>query len=178
MEGTLGVVTCFAGDFQPRLWAFCNGQTLAISTNQALFSILGTTYGGNGTTTFMLPDLRGRAVAGTGSFQGQQYSPGQVLGAEQVTLAVNNLPPHTHDGAISLSLQADSDDASLPSPDFSYPAKLSNAYSNTTPNVVMQAPAYQVVINATGSSQQAFTRSPFLAVNHIICLQGLYPSRN
>jgi microcystin-dependent protein len=99
MEGVLAVVTCFAADFAPKNWALCSGQILQISTNQALFSLLGTTYGGNGIQTFGLPDLRGRTPVSAGQGPGlSNYNLGQVTGAESVTLTTPNLPSHIHTG--------------------------------------------------------------------------------
>ncbi|WP_319641560.1 tail fiber protein [Methanovulcanius yangii] len=96
-EGTLGEVTLFAGNFAPRNWAFCQGQLLPISQNAALFSILGTTYGGDGRTTFALPDLRGRVVVGDGYGPGlSSVRLGQTGGVEQVTLTTSQLPAHLH----------------------------------------------------------------------------------
>src|SRR4051812_33388016 len=92
MDGTIAVVTCFAGNFAPRNWAFCNGQIMSIVQNTALFSILGTTYGGDGQTTFALPDLRGRVPVGASA----QYPLGTKIGVETVTLSNSNLPSHTH----------------------------------------------------------------------------------
>lgn len=180
MEGVLAVVTCFGGSFAPRGWAFCNGQILAINTNQALFSLLGTTYGGNGQTTFALPDLRGRTVVSQGPGPGlSPYSLGQKSGAESVTLTVNNLPAHVHNGPITLQLQADSSPATDPAPDFNYPANFPNAYV-TAPvaGVNMLPPSYTGTINNAGSGQPVPVLAPYLALNYIICLQGLFPSRN
>src|SRR4051812_28387187 len=97
MEADLAMVFMFAGNFAPRGFASCEGQILAISQNTALFSLLGTTYGGNGQTTFALPDLRGRSAIGQGQGPGlSPYVEGQTGGSETVTLTVNQLPPHTH----------------------------------------------------------------------------------
>src|SRR5436189_142599 len=107
MEGVIAVVTCFAADFAPKNWAFCNGQLLAISTNQALFSLLGTTYGGNGVQTFGLPDLRGRTPVSPGQGNGlSNYALGQSAGAESVSVTGNNMPAHNHNGNITLQLDA------------------------------------------------------------------------
>src|SRR5438045_6226416 len=97
MDGVLAYVTLFAGNFAPRAWALCNGQILAISQNTALFSLLGTTYGGNGQTTFALPDLRGRVPLHPG--QGPGLAPrslGETAGTENVTLSTNQMPQHAH----------------------------------------------------------------------------------
>jgi microcystin-dependent protein len=178
MEGVMAVVTCFAADFAPKYWALCNGQILQISTNQALFSLLGTTYGGNGVQTFGLPDLRGRTPVSAGQGPGlPSYNLGQVSGAESVTLTVNNLPPHIHSGAVTLQLQADSNPGSSTSVEFAYPAALNGAYANA-PNGTMVAPAYAATIGNAGNNSPVSILSPYLAINYIICLTGIFPSRN
>src|SRR6478672_10112699 len=96
-EPFLAEIIMFAGNFAPRGWAFCQGQILSIAQNTALFSLLGTTYGGNGQTTFALPDLRGRVPVGTGQGPGlSNYDLGQVSGSESVTLTVSQMPAHNH----------------------------------------------------------------------------------
>src|SRR6188508_367844 len=97
MEGTIAEIRLFAGNFAPRNWAFCQGQIMSISQNTALFSILGTTYGGNGQTTFALLDLRGRVPVGTGQGPGlSDKQLGEEAGQEAVTLTVNDMPAHVH----------------------------------------------------------------------------------
>jgi len=178
MEGVIAVVTCFAANFPPKYWAFCNGQILQISTNQALYSLLGTTFGGNGTTTFALPDLRGRTPVSAGQGSGlAPYNLGQAAGAESVVLNTANLPPHNHNGQVNLQLQADSNDGSQTSVEFACPAALSGAYAKT-PTGSMVAPAYVGVIGNAGNSQPVSILSPYLAINYIICLTGIFPSRN
>lgn len=180
MEGTMAVVTCFAGNFAPRNWAYCSGQIMSISTNQALFSLLGTTYGGNGQTTFGLPDLRGRAPVSAGQGLGlPPFSLGQLTGTETVTLNASNLPPHVHTGPSVFKLSVDSTDGTVAEPDYNYPAGLAGAY-NTTQNGTMLEPTYPntSVINPNGGSQPMPIRSPYLGMNYIICLFGIFPSRN
>lgn len=180
MEGVLAVVTNFAANFEPKYWAYCNGQILPINANQALFSLLGTTYGGNGTTTFALPDLRGRTVVSAGPGPGPGLSPyslGQRAGGETVTLTTNNLTAHAHSGTIVMNLQANSDDGIDPAANAGYPSRFTGAYSPTA-NGTMLNPTYNVVIGSAGGSQPMPVLSPFLGMNYIICTQGLYPSRN
>lgn len=180
MEGVLAVVTYFAGNFAPRGWAFCNGQILAINTNQALFSLLGTTYGGNGQTTFALPDLRGRSIVSQGNGPGlQPYTLGQKTGNETVTLLSSNVPAHSHTGASNFYLQADVGPGGDSNPEFNYPANFTKAYAPTpTSGVTMLPPTYSGTINSAGGSQPIPILAPYLAINHIICLQGIFPSRN
>jgi microcystin-dependent protein len=178
MEGVLAVVTCFAANFNPRFWAFCNGQLLVINQNTALFSLLGTTYGGNGTTTFALPDLRGRTAISAGQGPGlSNYTLGQSSGAASISLLPTNLPPHIHNGAITLQLPASQNDGIDPTPNSGYPARFTGAYA-TTANATMQDPAYNATIGNAGGGQPLGIRSPFLAMNYIICLSGIFPSRN
>jgi len=182
MEGVLGVVTCFAADFAPKGWAYCAGQLLPIAQNQALFSLLGTTYGGNGINTFALPDLQGRTPVGTG--QGTNLSNitlGEVTGTETVILTPANLPPHVHNGNISLSLRASSNAGDESVPDDFYPAAANeNAYANTpTAGTYFGPPTIiSTTIGPSGGSQPFEVLQPYLAINYIICLQGLFPSRN
>ncbi|MDP4261963.1 MAG: tail fiber protein [Bacteroidota bacterium] len=180
MEGVIGVVTCFAADFVPKNWAACNGQTISISQNQALFAILGTTYGGNGTTTFNLPDLRGRTPVSAGQAPGlSKYDLGQLTGFEFATLTVNNLPPHNHNGSVALQLPANTDDGIDPTANGGYPSRFAGAYATApTAGVTMLSPTYNAVIAAAGSSQGIDIRSPYLAINYIVCLYGIFPSRN
>jgi microcystin-dependent protein len=169
MEGFLGQIVLFAGNFAPRSWALCQGQILAIATNTALFSILGTTYGGNGQTTFALPDLRSRVPVGQGQGPGlSSYSLGQQGGDEQVSLtSAAQLAPHTHSAA------AYSDTGNTDKPEGSFLANLSNGYrdtSNTSLNGAM--------IGSTGQSQGHPNIQPYTTLNYIICVEGLFPSRN
>jgi microcystin-dependent protein len=170
MEPFIGQIMMFAGNFEPRGWAFCNGQLLPISQNTALFSILGTTYGGNGQTTFALPDLRGRLPMHWGS--GPGLTPrqiGEVGGSESVTLTVNQMPAHTH------TLNAVNDDAKASTVDGNL---LGNAqtqvYSSEAPSARMAATA----IASTGGGQPVPVESPFLCITFIIALEGVFPSRS
>ena len=175
----MGVVTCFAADFSPKNWAYCNGQSLSIAQNQALFSLLGTTYGGNGTTTFNLPDLRGRTAISAGQGNGlANYTLGQPVGAPAVTMQVNNIPTHNHSGAVALRLAADGGPASQPDAEFGYPAQYNGAYS-IAKSGTMGAPVYSnIVIGNTGNNQPIPIRPPYQVLNYIICMFGLFPSRN
>src|SRR5690606_23022826 len=125
-EPFLGEIRSFAFNFAPKGWALCNGQLLTIAQNQALFSILGTTYGGNGTTNFALPDLRGR----TPMHPGQSLSAGTRIGVETMTLLISQLPAHTH------TIVASSAEATLRSPAGSMPAAPNgeNIYTTSTPD--------------------------------------------
>jgi microcystin-dependent protein len=181
MQGTLAVVTMFASNFAPKGWAFCNGQILPINLNQALFSLLGTTYGGNGTTTFALPNLQGRVPVGWGNAPGMSsYVIGQAAGNTSTTLTLNNLPAHEHGaGTIPVGIDCDSNAASEQFPDGFYVAGLNNSFNTSaTDGVSMQAPVYSAVIGTAGNTQPIPLMSPYLVVNFIICLSGIFPSRS
>ncbi len=169
----IGTIIMFAGNFAPRGWALCNGQLLAISQNQALFSILGTTYGGNGTTTFALPNLQSRVPIHAG--QGPGLSPyvlGQTAGVENVTLLTNNMPTHNH------LVNCNSSGGSQASPAGGLPAVESTGTSSNyapTGNGSTMSPS---MIGTAGGSQPFTVVQPYLCVNFIIALQGVFPSRN
>ena len=192
MEGTIGEIRMFAGTFAPRNWAFCAGQLMSISQNTALFSILGTTYGGNGQTTFALPDLRGRAAVGTGQGPGlTNITLGEVSGTETVTLLTTQMPAHTHTATATVtgtSAQKCLDDTGLgDTPGGQFPAIStagSKIYTNATqtPDATMGASpitaSATVTIGISGNSQPVPIRNPYLGMNYIICLFGIFPSRN
>jgi microcystin-dependent protein len=170
-EPFVGEIRMFAGNFAPRNWAFCDGQLLAVSQNDALFSLLGTIYGGDGRTTFGLPDLRGRIPIHAGS--GPGLSPRQLgskSGTEKNTLTVNQLPSHNHNFYGTNSPAGDTSPiGNLPGT-----AAGSNLYNTggTSP-VTMDAD----MIENTGGSQSHNNLMPYLCIHFIIALFGIYPSR-
>jgi microcystin-dependent protein len=170
-EPFVGEIRMFAGNFAPRGWAFCDGQLLAVSQNDALFSLLVTTYGGDGRSTFGLPDLRGRIPIHAGT--GPGLSPrrlGSKSGAETVTVTVNQLPSHSH------PLQASTDIARTPNPATNVPATSTvvDGYINEPPSESMASSA----VGSVGGSQSHTNLMPFLCVHFIIALFGIYPSQN
>jgi microcystin-dependent protein len=170
-EPFVGEIRMFAGNFAPRGWAFCDGQLLAVSQNDALFSLLGTIYGGDGRTTFGLPDLRGRIPIHAGT--GPGLSPrrlGAKGGAENVTLTVNQLPSHGH------PMQATQSAANERNPDGRVPAQapLADLWSTRSQDVNMASGA----ITNVGGSRSHTNLMPFLCINFIIALFGIYPSRH
>jgi microcystin-dependent protein len=172
-EPFIGEIRMFAGNFAPRGWAFCQGQLLSIAQNTALFSILGTTYGGNGMTTFALPDLRGRLPMQPG--QGPGLSPrnlGEPGGSETVTLIASQMPAHNHYLNVSSgpATQSSPAGARLGTTEPGAPGPYSVASSNQ-----QMAPD---VVGVTGGSQPHANMPPFLCVNFIIALEGIFPSRN
>lgn len=169
-EPFIGEIRMFAGSFAPRSWAFCDGQLLAINQNDALFSLLGTIYGGDGRTTFGLPDARGRIPVHAGTGPGlSQRRIGSKSGSEQVTLTTNELPAHTH------PWQATNSPASSTSPAGKAPANaLGDVYTSDFSPVGMAGTA----VSNTGGSQSHGNLQPFLCLNFIIALFGVYPSRS
>lgn len=172
-EAFIGEIRMFAGNFAPRGWAFCQGQILSIAQNTALFSILGTTYGGNGQTTFALPDLRGRVPVGTGQGPGLPMCDlGEVNGSYSVTLTASNMPVHTH----SVSIAATTIDGDTSNPADAIPANtkaLDKEYSTGASNTFMKANT----TTTAGGSQPFDNRQPYLGMNYIIAIEGIYPSR-
>lgn len=172
MEPFIGQIIMFGGNFPIRGYATCSGQLLSIAQNTALFSILGTTYGGNGQTTFGLPDLRGRVPIGQGQGPGlPDYALGQLSGTPSVTLNTTNMPIHNH------SLIAVTETGNLPSPQNAFLAAtgaLDPEYRASGSNVPMAA---QSIGNA-GGSQPFSIMQPYLTINYLIALQGIFPSRN
>jgi microcystin-dependent protein len=155
----------FGGNFAPLGWAFCNGQTLSIAQNPELFTLIGTTYGGNGTTTFALPNLGSRIPFGDGGTR----TIGQNGGEETVTLTSQQLPAHDHPVAAS------SNAASTTSPaGNSWATWGDTPYSSSVANTSMDAAG----VSQTGSSQPHENRPPFLALSFIIALEGIFPSQS
>lgn len=186
MEGMIGEIRMFAGNFAPKSWAFCAGQTVNIASNTALFSILGTNYGGNGTTTFALPDLRGRMAVGQGNGPGlQQVTLGQKGGSESVTLTTNNMPAHTHAGVGTVSgtwgMKA-AEEASTSSPAGNVPAASGAQMWGNDGSLNMGGAPMSGTVTATispnGGGSPFSLLGPYICVYYIICQYGVFPSRN
>src|SRR3954469_26017647 len=167
-EPFLGEIRMFGGNFAPRGWALCNGQLLAISTNTALFSILGTTYGGNGQTTFGLPDLRGRVPLHQGQGQGlSPYNLGEVGGSETVTLLTPQMPAHNHPFAPPVSSAA----GGAADPTNNFPAAQDATQGPFNYNTTTTGAGGAGMSGAQGGSQPHANIQPFLCVNYIIALE-------
>lgn len=176
-EPFLGSITGFAGTFAPRGWAFCDGQLLAISQYDALFSLLGTIYGGDGRTTFGLPDLRGRTNIHPGQGPGlTSIALGQKGGVENVTLSQNNMAGHSHAGTLHAENKAAT--VALPAGSMLGRTGADTIYAPPDPaaNVAMAPDA--ITVANTGGGSPVNVRGPFLGVHMIIALVGIYPSRN
>ena len=171
-----GEIRMFGGNFAPRNWAFCSGELLSVAQNNALFSLLGTSYGGDGRTNFGLPDMRGRLPVNQGQGPGlSPYPLGYKPGVENVILSINELPAHTH------NLQASADGATSSNPgndvlashtdgDFPYTDPPSDQSRYQTMN--------SETVASTGENRSHTNMMPYQCVSFIICLLGLYPSRN
>lgn len=196
MEPYLALVCIFGGNFAIRGWAFCQGQLISIAQNTALFSLLGTTYGGNGQTTFALPDLRGRAPIGIGQGPGlSNYVLGQIGGTESATLLTTNMPTHNHiadSSGLSMIPSASTADGitNIPAADM-VPAQVPvigsgpnaitvKAYTKQDDSTTL-APGKisgSVAIGMAGGNQPFSIQNPYLAMNYLIATEGIFPSRS
>jgi microcystin-dependent protein len=160
----MGEIRLMSFNFAPKAWAQCNGQFLPINQNQALFSLLGTTYGGNGQTTFALPNLRGQVPIHVGSF----HTLGEAAGRESETITISQMPTHDH---------------GMKAADAPANTNIPSATAFLAQKATTYAPAANVVAmlnasNAVGGTQPHENRQPFLTLNFCIALQGIFPSRN
>ena len=182
MDGTISEIRMFAGNFAPRAWMFCQGQVLSIAQNTALFALLGTTYGGDGQTTFQLPDLRSRIAKGTGQGPGlPNYILGQLAGVESNTLTANNIGSHSHALTGTAGILISSQDGHTPVAVNNFPATNGDTiYSSATDNSVMAPASLALTTSAqAGSGAQPINNlKPYLAINFIICVEGIFPSQN
>ncbi len=176
MDAFIGMIAMFGFNFAPRGWMLCNGQLLSISSNTALFSLLGTTYGGNGTTTFALPNLQSRVPVGMGTGPGlSNYQIGQTGGTENVTLLSTQMPQHNHIMTASGDgpTQATASGASLASQGRTG-GTMPVVYANGATTPVDMASATSLA----GGNQPHSNLQPYLAINYSIATQGIFPSRN
>lgn len=181
MDGTLATVTLFAGSFSPRNWAYCAGQLIAIRQNTALFSLLGTTYGGDGQTTFALPNLCGRAVVGQGQGPGLSvYSLGEITGAPNNTLLLTNLPMHNHvaTATIQQGVSINGNDSESPENGFPAPSSVSIYTSVAGAGQVGGNIPAAATTGIAGSNTPMNNMQPTLALNYIICMYGVFPARS
>ena len=187
MDTFISTVLIWPPNFAPSGWALCAGQLLSISQNTALFSLLGTMYGGDGVTNFGLPDLRSRIPLGAGQGPGlSPYTLGQTGGTENVSLTVNTLAPHTHPATgLSASVPAVTSGGTTnqPSPSVALAAPTDaarnplNIYSNATANQNLAPGTVTGSVGSAGGGQPHPNIQPYQALNYIIALQGIYPSR-
>ena len=201
MDTFIGQIIMFAGNFAPRDWAFCDGQLLQISENQSLYSILGTTYGGDGRTTFGLPDFRGRVPIGQGQGNGlTTRRMGEQIGIEDVTLSTAQMPIHSHAAKTTISgssvtakLKSSSYEGTTNVPLNNYLAKPNNIglqsinMYDSSADIEMASDAIEIDLSAvtanttsddTGGNSAHNNIQPSLVMNYIICVNGVYPSRS
>jgi len=166
----IGEIRMFGGNFAPANWAFCNGQLIAISQNDTLFTLIGTTYGGDGVNTFALPNLQGRVPMHQGTSGAGNHVLGELAGSESVTLTTNQYPAHSH------SFTASSGAGALPAPGSNVLAASPTlaAFTTQAPNVSLNPAA----LTPSGGSQPHDNMQPFLCVSFIISLFGIFPSQN
>ena len=171
-EKYIGEIRMFAGNFAPKDWAICNGQLLPINQNQALFSLLGTTYGGNGQTNFALPDFRGKVPVHFGQGPGlSEYSLGQTGGSESATISISQMPAHNHQvTAVTVEGNQNSPAGNLPA----NTKDLDKEYSTSTADTTMNA----AMIGYTGGGQAFSIKAPTNTVTFIIALTGIFPTLN
>lgn len=203
----LGQISLVPYNFEPRGWAYCDGRLLSISNNQALFSLIGTTHGGDGRTTFGLPDLRGRSAISSKRGPGlEDYPLGRQGGREYSTLTTNNMPPHSHaaefksgggtsgSGTADLKVTEGSGGTAVPGNAKSIASQVTvgldtgNLLSNADSTTVIKdaitgidtgsTDSGTVTIGITGNGTRFDNRSPYLTLNYVIALQGIFPSRN
>ncbi|WP_259070692.1 phage tail protein [Mucilaginibacter sp. X4EP1] len=181
MDPLLAMIFAFGSNFAPQGFLFCSGQQLAISSNTAVFSLLGTTYGGDGVSNFKLPDLRGRAPIGQGQGPSlNNYVLGQSAGVESVSISISNLPQHTH--ALNVNNAAGTTGvpgittylSKGPSTGSGPNATVENIYTTTAPNTTLAPTA----IGMTGSNMPISILQPYLAISYIIAMNGIFPTRN
>lgn len=182
MDVFMGTILAFGFDYAPRGWALCAGQILPISQNSALFSLLGTRYGGNGSATFGLPSLQGRVPVGQGTGPGlSPYTMGQIGGTETTTLSIPNMPTHNH------AIAVNNTDATSPTPGGTMVLGQANGSDPAngdaiTVNVYTPAAANAQLapssVSLVGGNQAFNNLSPYLTINYSIALEGIYPSRN
>ena len=167
-DAYVGEIRMFGGNFAPAGWMFCEGQLLPISENETLFQLIGTTYGGDGESTFQLPDLRGRLPIHQGTFAGNTFQLAETGGAEEITLTVQQIPVHTHP---FLAAQADGNQTPA---EGALPATSQNVtpYVNLPPDTNMKATS----VTPTGGSQPHSNFQPYLCIDFIISLFGIFPS--
>jgi len=172
----IGQIQPYGFNFAPKNWALCNGQILSIAQNTALFSLLGTTYGGNGQTTFALPNLQSRVPMHFGTFQGITYVMGEEAGEENVTLLMSQMPQHNHGflGSSNAANQANVAAGQVLGLSTGGTGTPDNFYATPAPI----QPLNPNTIQPAGGNQPHTNLQPYLAVNWCICMYGIYPSRN
>jgi len=170
-EPYVGEIRMFGGNFAPAGWAFCNGQTLPISENETLFQLIGTTYGGDGESTFNLPDLQGRVPIHMGNNLGQSFVLGEQAGVESVTLTVNQIPQHTHTPLATTTV------GTTANPSGTIPAAVSNQAAYKRGDVAADVAMDSSTLTSAGGSQPHDNTMPSVVISFVISLFGIFPSQ-
>jgi microcystin-dependent protein len=180
MESFISQISMFANNFPPRGWAFCNGQILSIAQNTALFSLIGTTYGGNGQTTFALPNLQGRVPIHPGQLAGgSNYVLGETSGTENTTLTSSQMPAHTHPTTVTIQSAASTQSPTTePAGAVLVGGTTFGIFAPAPDGTAMNPGMATATVGVAGSSQPVSILQPFLCINFCICLEGVFPSRN
>ena len=183
MDGTLAEIRMFAGNFNPRGWMYCNGALLSIAQWTAVFALVGTTYGGDGQVTFALPDFRGRIGLGSQFSQGPglpAINLGEMAGSPTKTLILTNLPFHNHAIAGTVNVQVNNDTAGLTDDATNKRLAATGAiFTAAAGDLVNMAPCASTLATAFSGNNQPFsTMPPYLGMNFIMCVEGIFPSRN
>lgn len=188
MDEYLGMIKAFAGNFVPRGYMACNGQLISVQYNSALFALLGTTYGGDGQATFGLPDLRGRAMIGTGQGPGlpTNHILGEKIGTETTSILITNMPAHNHAAVSTLSLNVSDQEASVgvPVANSALASMIDGnanqifGYTAAAPTIPLAGGTVATSVGMNGGSVPISILQPTLAITYIICTEGGFPSRN
>jgi microcystin-dependent protein len=179
MEGTIGEIRIFAGNFAPLGWAFCDGTLRSISVYTAAYAIIGDTYGGDGQTTFGMPNLLGRMAVGTGQGPGlPAMALGQIGGKESVTMLTSQMPIHNHVASLSVSFPTVSAAGSTGSPQGNSLAGLTGGYSTDVSDSPLGNQTVTPAMSVAGSGMPFSIMQPVMALNYVVCLEGIFPSRN
>lgn len=176
----MGVITPWAANFAPLSWMFCAGQVLSIAEYSTLYSIIGTTYGGNGVTTFALPNLCSRVAIGAGQGPGlTMRTLGQPVGTQNNTITTAQMAAHNHGLVIRASIPVNVNTASAATPQSNYPATSAISIYNSQPTAGVVMPlTSNVTVGVAGGSMPVNNIQPVLCLNYIICVEGVYPSRS
>jgi microcystin-dependent protein len=184
MEPFIGQICLFGFDFAPRGWMACNGQILSIAQNTALFSLLGTMYGGDGRTTFGLPDLRGRVAVGQGSGPGlSPVTVGEMSGTATVTLLTSQIPAHQHPTTVTINAGGDANLSNVATgkvlaSEVRSATTPPSMYTDSANGTTLRSDAATATSGVVGGSQPHDNMQPYLGMNYCIALQGIFPSRN
>jgi microcystin-dependent protein len=178
MDAFMGMISAFGFNFTPVNWMACNGQLVSIQSNSALFALLGTQFGGNGQTTFGIPDLRGRTLVGMGNSPGlSPVTIGEMAGSQQTTIAATNMPAHSHGLAnATLSVFGSPGDSQSPANSFLANTPMGNGYAESGGQ--NSAKCIAGTTDGAGGSQPISIMNPYLGINYCICVAGIFPARN